>query len=740
LKSHKSLLAKLLANEDINVEVAPAATASFNPVTRTIRIPPWKDLSNDTHDLFLGHEVGHALYTPTDGWHDAVHNYDFPKSYVNIVEDIRIEKNIQKRYPGLRNNFIGGYKELLGRDFFGINKTDVNTISFMNRLNIKSKCRDLLDVKFSKEELVYVKKAYNCETFDDVIAVCEELHKWLQEKNEKAQNFNEPESEETCEAPAEEGNTDQAEEETTEGGDTDEEAETEEDAATEEETEEETDDTEAVGDTEETDTDAESEETEEESSEGNNTEETESLDPDFDYTDATTDDTFRDNEEKLVSDDANSIPKVINIPAYNELKPFIVSWQRASELRTAKSLKLQEFITSMTSNKSPYYSNKIHTIGYFLGTKGNDAERFAAVLKTANANAESLVKEFERKKSAWQSQRTQESKKGCLNMSKLHNYKFSEDIFMSNLNMPNYKSHGLVSLIDFSGSMNDNMITTITQAYILAIFAKRVGIKFNISSFTSSGTSQPDLFGKLLPKQKETDLNMNDVLLVEQFTDEMNKAQLVDTFNILWKLYQDHRVYQCGSACDHLGGTPLDSAMAATISVIDNFKSKNRLQKVSFISITDGETSMGLIKYGSKSTRIYYKNKFVADIDYTSYHYRNTDNGVINNFTNYMSGMGVTTIEFFITKTLRSVGYSSPISHCLKANKEFRNAGIVQDKSKSVDAFYYMRRLPELNSDNYFDAIDENSKKGELSKALKTMGQDRIFARSFAKTLAEVIA
>ena len=150
MKSHKSLLAKLLANEDINVEVAPAATASFNPVTRTIRIPPWKDLSNDTHDLFLGHEVGHALYTPTDGWHDAVHNYDFPKSYVNIVEDIRIEKNIQKRYPGLRNNFIGGYKELLGRDFFGINKTDVNTISFMNRLNIKSKCRDLLDVKFSK--------------------------------------------------------------------------------------------------------------------------------------------------------------------------------------------------------------------------------------------------------------------------------------------------------------------------------------------------------------------------------------------------------------------------------------------------------------------------------------------------------------------------------------------------------------------------------------------------------------
>ena len=29
-------------------------------------------MSNQLYDLFMGHEVGHALITPADGWHDAV--------------------------------------------------------------------------------------------------------------------------------------------------------------------------------------------------------------------------------------------------------------------------------------------------------------------------------------------------------------------------------------------------------------------------------------------------------------------------------------------------------------------------------------------------------------------------------------------------------------------------------------------------------------------------------------------
>jgi len=740
LKSHKSLLAKLLANEDVNVEVAAAATASFNPVTRTIRIPAWKDISNDTHDLLLGHEVGHALYTPTEGWHDAVHNYDFPKAYANIVEDIRIEKSIQSRYPGLRNNFIGGYKELLERDFFGINGTDINAMSFMNRLNVKSKCRDLVDVKFSKEEMLYVKKVYACNDFDEVIDVCVELHEWLKAKNEKAKEPEaqpEPEAEETCETPAEEGDTDQVEEETTEGSDTDEEEETEEEAKAGVDDEESEADADAESEeTEETDNTTEEQGDEETDSDELGDDDEEPLDEDFDYTDAETDNTFRENEESLGTDDKNEIPTVVNIPVYSELKKHIVSWERARELRAIKFEKLKN---TKTYTKPGHYNWSNNCEKRFVGDY-YDAE-FNIALKSANENAEALVKEFERKKSAWQSQRSQESRKGSLNMSKLHNYKFSDDIFMSNINMPNYKSHGLVSLIDFSGSMHGNMITTITQAYVLAAFAKRVNIPFNICSFTSS-RSASECFDRAREKQPENDLDMKDILMVEQFTDQMNKAAIVDTFKTLWKTYQESS-YTIAAPCDTLGGTPLDGSIAAMVSVIDNFKTKNRLQKVSFITINDGDTSPSIAHglWGGAKSRLYYKNKFIAELDWRSYK-KNSSNGIIDNLTNCIKDLGDTTVGFYITRNIRQEYYSTNLAACPKARKTFNESGIVKelDKDTEYDAYYFMKALPKLDDGDDFSNINENSKKADLNKALKSMGKNRIFTRVFAKTLAEAIA
>ena len=55
----KSLLAKLMASEDINVEYRNnISTAAFNTENRTLLMPVFKDISESTTDLFLGHEVG----------------------------------------------------------------------------------------------------------------------------------------------------------------------------------------------------------------------------------------------------------------------------------------------------------------------------------------------------------------------------------------------------------------------------------------------------------------------------------------------------------------------------------------------------------------------------------------------------------------------------------------------------------------------------------------------------------
>ena len=60
----KSQLAKLLATEDIIVEHKDVETAQFNVHTRELLLPMWDRASEDVYDMLVGHEVGHALFTP----------------------------------------------------------------------------------------------------------------------------------------------------------------------------------------------------------------------------------------------------------------------------------------------------------------------------------------------------------------------------------------------------------------------------------------------------------------------------------------------------------------------------------------------------------------------------------------------------------------------------------------------------------------------------------------------------
>jgi len=110
--SSKSILAKLLASEDITViHGADAPTASFDVKNRVLTLPCWTNMSNSLYDMLVGHEVSHALYTPnsdSDGWFQIealAKSLDMPastvKMYANIVEDARIERMIKSKFPGL---------------------------------------------------------------------------------------------------------------------------------------------------------------------------------------------------------------------------------------------------------------------------------------------------------------------------------------------------------------------------------------------------------------------------------------------------------------------------------------------------------------------------------------------------------------------------------------------------------------------------------------------------------------
>ena len=89
--SQKSVLARLLANENITVQQGNFKTAFFDVENRVLGLPLWKEMSADVYDLLVGHEVGHALYTPSV---DKIQIKGVPFAYVNVIEDIRIEKKV----------------------------------------------------------------------------------------------------------------------------------------------------------------------------------------------------------------------------------------------------------------------------------------------------------------------------------------------------------------------------------------------------------------------------------------------------------------------------------------------------------------------------------------------------------------------------------------------------------------------------------------------------------------------
>ena len=183
------MLARLLSKENISVQHGKFQTAFFDVKNRVLGLPVWKDKGKDVYDLLVGHEVGHALYTPRDALDGKL---PCRKDYLNIVEDVRIEKMIRATYPGLVGSFRRGYDVLNTEDFFGIKGKDVQTLAIGDRVNLKAKLASAINVSFSSAEQSVVDQVMAVQTWDDVVAAAIALQKLAQEQAEENSKATEP--------------------------------------------------------------------------------------------------------------------------------------------------------------------------------------------------------------------------------------------------------------------------------------------------------------------------------------------------------------------------------------------------------------------------------------------------------------------------------------------------------------------------------------------------------------------
>ena len=580
--SSKETLAKLLATEDVTVIQKNTKTASFDLKNRTLTLPMWKDMDKDTTDHLTGHEVGHALYTPETDWLDAVK--DTSKGYmsfVNVIEDARIEKLVLRRYPGLKRPFVRSYNKMLDSGFFGKSRTSINSYELIDRLNVHFKCGTTANVTFSDEEKAWVGEISNAEKFEDVVDIATRLYDKAKEEAKKRAEEAAEEAEE-----AEEDFLDDPGAETA-GSDFEDFDEA-----------EENDNIRSGKDRNgnESESKSESNETSPEGEEGEEDTESTNTGGDISGGDKWDGGPIAHTDKNLSKNIEDSYSPTSTAEIYTYKLDDIDPIKHTIPYKTV----MKEW-NSWDWSDGGYLPNnnleKMKTVGGLLHKK------FRANNKpTINY----LVKEFEMKKRASEYARTTVSKTGVIDPIKMNNYRTSDDIFKKISVIPEGKNHGLLMFIDFSGSMCENLSATIDQTLNLVMFCRQVNIPFRVYGFTNNsyGGKVSHIVKRDYPTEN-TIVAGEDTILVELFSNKMNRMDFTrmiemllvvglhynERYNSHWRSFGLNDTVPRIPNYFSLGGTPLNDVIMLAINIHKRFKSENNLDIVNTVFLTDGESN-----------------------------------------------------------------------------------------------------------------------------------------------------
>lgn len=609
LKNQKDSLARLMATENLTIVHKKIPTAYFDVKNRVLACPTFKDdISPELYDLFMGHEVGHALNTPYEGLHSTLTENRTLKGYLNVVEDVRIEKAIKQKYQGLRTSFFKAYNELMERNFFGIKGRNLQELSLIDKINLITKCGSRVNIKLNDTEQEFLDMAEACKTWEEVVECANSIYEYSKENEERDE---EDEKLSTMQMP--------------ESEDGDEEDETEsspmsgEESDDEPESEEEEYKSTAEGDIEE---------------EGDKVEETlkESgakggkFDGKYDELDGAresiTEHYAHNNEDDFVDETAN-------IKTNIDLRTRFKNADIDSMIYDTKQITSdwQDWFAGVDQDKlieedGRYYTEerKQETIKERSNTLVL-GKHYRKHLQNKNKKIVAhMAKEFELRQNAHRSARAYTGTSGDLDMNRLAKYQIVDDIFKRVTYIPDGKNHGVNVLLDWSGSICNEAADMLEQSIILSEFCRKVNIPYRVYLFSDSIVRQ-DRYDYSSGKAKLVEIMSNEIsnrkysemldylscILVGYMHNELHDCwggtpkgiKLIEEYNSVFSSIQE---WESGSSywgdsrfsrycCPdnyRLGGTPLDECLVAMRKFLPEFNRQYGIEKSILTIITDG--------------------------------------------------------------------------------------------------------------------------------------------------------
>ena len=758
-------LAKLLSKENITIQRGNYTTAFFDPKNRILGLPTWKDSTKDLDDLFVGHEVGHALYTP----HEFAESAKIARlDYVNVIEDIRIERMIQSTYPGLLACFKRGYSELLSRDFFGVKGKDISTKNLADRINLKAKCRDQIEVPFSSVEQKFFDKLQTLQTWDEVIAAAVELEKMMgdakkqQDKDKEAQSDSDspdgmPRGGEQADSDSESGHSPEGQKKDKnpdekisvdnsipdDSGDDSKEQDNSTDKPTDSSTNTKPEKSPTTTPTEK----SKSDERSSESSPGTSASKSGATNlPDSEVTTQN----FFDKSADKARDTSEATLRTMSVvaPSRAACLDLICSY---SELAAARA-------------------SGIHL--EYAATMSNPLVKaeFAEFMTSTKRVVASMVKEFELRKKAHQYSRATVARTGSLNVDKLHAYKVSDELFLSVTKLANAKSHGLIMLVDYSGSMSGVLGNVLRQSINLALFCRSAAIPFQVYGFTGGNPWQKHcaLAAARADVQNDSILLPGNVCILDLVNSSMSKTTFNEAIYNLFVRTRPQSAHIFNAGPESLGGTPLNEVLIATHYITQQFKETHKIDKTTVVFLTDGEGSPLTVER-CKALDQYREVSKLNPYNYvTSAEFKLMGRTILSQLTShYMTPALIQNLR--ITMGVEVIGFYLPCSNS-KAQSILRDANmfcknptvyaysaeqLAKDK-KCIDGYrkdgvyaiagafnysnFFVIKPSGLSIEDEDLEIEANASRKDIARAFMNFSQTKKTSRVFITKFAEAIA
>ena len=718
----KGNLARLLATENLTVEHKVCQTASFDTDKRILTLPIW-NVSDHVYDMLVEHEVGHALFTPNDDWEEVLK--DVPKSFLNVTEDARIEKLMKRKFPGVNKDFFKGYKELHEEDFFSVQHEDVTKLHLIDRINLHYKIGTHFMMPFTDEEITLRDAVGVAETFDDAIQCAIDIYNFEKREQEKEElqtpqegNSSVGMTPDSTESAQGEGDEIEVEGKPKSQGDSDQE---------------------------EGDTQGESEE-----------ENTPLPIGGYEAGDlyAKTDVSL---EENLIESTLNSdyqAPKYIEMP----------------ELDSKSHMTAPEWVADKCEEwwNAERFTDKNYEYYTPIDWTWVDSE-YNAFKKQIGREVSYLNKEFEMKKAATSYARASVSRTGVLDTKKLFSYKYNEDIFRKVTRTKDGKSHGLIFILDWSGSMHECILDTYKQLLSLAFFCRKAKISFEAFCFASdTGEHLTEDYDDKSYSEKQKD---NTIYVPAQqvlqglFNSTQNNKEFDRCARNIFRIasvYVHNRYYGWNSERPNvpetttvpsilqMGGTPLNESLCILNDFIPKFRKQHGVEKVNVALLTDGEAQWSrrwqTIDYRDGKHRTItcieqntqLRHRKSAQTFKTEGAYRLTEAVLryckaTHPYVNFLGFRLGNTRDIFYT--LDRYVDSDKIE---KMRKVWKKNRAVSCKVAGYDEHYFLC-TKSMNADSSFE-VDEEATNAEIKKAfqksLKVKANNKTILSSFIKQIA----